>query len=206
MTGHVWIVDAQRVFRSERPLRQRTLFPGGGSEGPAEPPPSSLGYNAPPEKSVRAEPFDLSIVVPAYNEADRLPPTIAALGSFLRERPWRSEIVVVDDGSTDGTVDLVAARARLNGCLRVISTRPNRGKGHAVRTGALAARGQVIMFTDADLSIPIGIVDDFLRAIGAGEDIVIASRAHPQSREQVRPPLSRRIMTRVFRRVVHPSL
>jgi dolichyl-phosphate beta-glucosyltransferase len=59
------------------------------------------------------------------------------------------------------------------------------------------------MFTDADLSIPIGIVDDFLRAIGAGDDIVIASRAHPQSREQVRPPLSRRIMTRVFRRVVH---
>ena len=60
-------------------------------------------------------------------------------------------------------------------------TSPNRGKGHAVRTGALAARGDIIMFTDADLSIPIAIVDDFLRAIQDGDDIVIASRAHPNS-------------------------
>jgi dolichyl-phosphate beta-glucosyltransferase len=152
--------------------------------------------------TTNSTPF-LSIVIPCYNEEQRIGPTLAEIERHFAASGLAYELLVVDDGSTDGTADLVAARARLNGCLRVISTRPNGGKGHAVRTGALAARGQVIMFTDADLSIPIGIVDDFLRAIGAGDDIVIASRAHPQSREQVRPPLSRRIMTRVFRRIVH---
>jgi dolichyl-phosphate beta-glucosyltransferase len=145
----------------------------------------------------------LSIIIPCYNEEQRIGPTLAAIERHLAGRDLSYELLVVDDGSTDGTADLVAARARLNGALRVIRTRPNRGKGHAVRTGALAARGEIIMFTDADLSIPITIVDDFLRAIRAGDDIVIASRSHPQSRQQVRPPLARRIMTHIFRRVVH---
>lgn len=145
----------------------------------------------------------LSIVIPCYNEEQRIGATLAEIERHFAGGGLAYELLVVDDGSTDGTVDLVSARAHLNGALRVIPTRVNRGKGHAVRTGILAARGEVVMFTDADLSIPITIVDEFLAHIRAGDDIVVASRAHPASRQQVRPPLSRRVMTRIFRRVVH---
>jgi dolichyl-phosphate beta-glucosyltransferase len=162
----------------------------------------SLARGAEKSAEMAAAPL-LSIVIPCYNEEQRIGPTLTAIERHFAASGLTHELIVVDDGSTDGTVDLVAARARLNGALRVLGVTPNRGKGHAVRTGALAARGDIVMFTDADLSIPIAIVDDFLRAIRGGDDIVIASRAHPDSREQVRPPLSRRIMTRIFRRVVH---
>jgi dolichyl-phosphate beta-glucosyltransferase len=145
----------------------------------------------------------LSVVIPCYNEEQRIGPTLVEIERHFAASGLSYELIVVDDGSTDGTLDLVAARARLNGALLVIGNKPNRGKGHAVRTGMLAARGQFVMFTDADLSIPIGIVDDFLTAFRAGYDIVVASRAHPRSREVVHPPLSRRVMTRLFRRVVH---
>lgn len=145
----------------------------------------------------------LSVIIPCYNEEQRIGPTLVQIERHLGETGLPHELIVVDDGSTDGTVDLVAARAGMNGALRVIPNQPNRGKGHAVRTGILAACGDIIMFTDADLSIPITIVDDFLRAIDEGVDIVVASRAHPASCEAVHPPLSRRVMTRLFRRVVH---
>ncbi len=145
----------------------------------------------------------LSIIIPCYNEEQRIGPTLAEIERHFADTDIAYELIVVDDGSTDGTVDLVAARAHHHGALRVIPNKRNRGKGHAVRTGVLAAGGDVIMFTDADLSIPITIVDDFLRALDEGMDIVVASRAHPASREAIHPPLSRRIMTRIFRRVVH---
>lgn len=145
----------------------------------------------------------LSIVIPCYNEEQRLAPTLSQIEAHCQTKGLTYEIIVVDDGSTDGTTDLVTMRSRLNGALSIITNRPNRGKGHAVRTGMLAAHGQVIMFTDADLSIPIEIVDQFLDGICAGEDIMIASRAHPASRQAVQPPLLRRFMTPVFRMLVH---
>jgi glycosyltransferase involved in cell wall biosynthesis len=140
-----------------------------------------------------ASPPLLSIIIPCYNEAQRIGPTLVEIERHFAGSGLTYELLVVDDGSTDGTVDLVAARARLNGALRVIGTRPNRGKGHAVRTGALAARGDIVMFTDADLSIPITIVD--FSAIRADDDIA-PRRARTRPAEQVCPPLSRRIMTR----------
>jgi dolichyl-phosphate beta-glucosyltransferase len=148
----------------------------------------------------------ISVVIPCYNEEQRIGATLLEIERHLAASGLSHEVLVVDDGSTDGTVDLVAARAATNGALRVIATSPNRGKGHALRTGILAARGDIVMFTDADLSIPIGIIDDFRQAIAAGDDIVVASRAHPLSRQAVRPPLSRRLMTRLFRAVVHALL
>ena len=146
---------------------------------------------------------DISIVIPCYNEEQRIRPTLLEIERHFAGSGLTYELLVVDDGSTDRTVDMVAARARLNGCLRVIGNSPNRGKGHAVRTGIMAARGDLVMFTDADLSIPITIVEAFRQALAAGYDIAIASRAHPESREAVRPPLSRRVMTQIFRRLVH---
>jgi dolichyl-phosphate beta-glucosyltransferase len=158
------------------------------------------------ERVVAAELADrplLSIVIPCYNEEQRIGATLIEIERHCAASGLSYELIVVDDGSTDGTVELVAGRARLNGSLIVIANRPNRGKGHAVRSGILAARGQLVMFTDADLSIPIAIVDDFRRALAEGIDIAIASRAHPASRQAVQPPLGRRIMTQIFRRVVH---
>lgn len=145
----------------------------------------------------------ISVIIPCYNEEQRIGPTLAEIERHFAGSGLTYELIVVDDGSTDRTLDLVSARAKLNGSLSVIGVRPNRGKGHAVRSGVLAARGEMIMFTDADLSIPITIVDDFRSALAAGDDIVIASRTHPQSRQQVRPPLSRRLMTPIFRWAVH---
>ena len=145
----------------------------------------------------------VSVVIPCYNEEQRIGPTLVEIERHFQQRGLSYELIVVDDGSTDGTAALVAGRTRQDACLRVIGNQPNRGKGHAVRAGMLAARGEVVMFTDADLSIPISIVDDFLTVLRSGADIAVASRAHPHSRQAVRPPLSRRIMTRVFRRVVH---
>ncbi|HLU40130.1 MAG TPA: dolichyl-phosphate beta-glucosyltransferase [Planctomycetota bacterium] len=115
----------------------------------------------------------LSIVIPALNEAERLPATLAVLRAFLRQRGEPAEILVVDDGSTDGTADL--ARAVLAGEGRVVSHAVRRGKGAAVRTGVAAARGEWILVTDADLSIPIVELDK-LEAASADAPIVIGSK------------------------------
>jgi dolichyl-phosphate beta-glucosyltransferase len=143
-----------------------------------------------------SQPPDLSIVIPAYNEARRLPPTLAALARTLTERPERWEVVVVDDGSRDGTADAVRA-CRLPG-LRLISYRPNRGKGHAVRTGMLSAAGRIVGFMDADLSTDLSALDRALEALREGWDIAIGSRAVHGARIVVPQPPYRVIATRIF--------
>ena len=96
----------------------------------------------------------LSIVIPAYNEEERLGANLPLVDDYLRDHDLDAEIVVVDDGSTDGTAQL--ARSFLSGKRgRVLTTAENRGKGHAVRTGVLGAEGRWVLITDADLSTPI---------------------------------------------------
>ena len=97
---------------------------------------------------------DLSIVVPAYNEEHRLPPTLAKLKAFLDTQPLRYEIVVVDDGSKDNTVGITNALMATIPNLRLIKQPRNRGKGAAVRVGMLEARGQIRVMCDADGSMP----------------------------------------------------
>jgi dolichyl-phosphate beta-glucosyltransferase len=115
---------------------------------------------APPQPGAASEPPYLSLVIPAFNEERRLGPTLESVLSYLASRPYRSEVIVVSDGSTDGTARVTrAAFARVAGEPR-LSTRfhhysPNAGKGKAVRTGVLMTRGQFVAFTDADLSTPI---------------------------------------------------
>src|SRR5678815_2013271 len=95
----------------------------------------------------------LSIVVPAYNEARRLPPTMAALAEYLRGFTLGYEVLVVVEGSSDGTLEIAAGLAAQQAHFQVIDNGPQRGKGHAVRSGMLRAQGDIVFYMDADLSL-----------------------------------------------------
>jgi dolichyl-phosphate beta-glucosyltransferase len=140
------------------------------------------------------------VVIPAYNEAERLPPSLLKIRRFLDgwRRPY--EIVVVDDGSKDETI----ARAREAGgeTLVVLANGRNRGKGHSVRRGMLAAKGEVRLMTDADLSTPIEEFPRLWSRLDDGHDIAIASRALPESNVEVRQPWYREGMGRFFNLLV----
>ncbi|GAB3870147.1 glycosyltransferase family 2 protein [Hymenobacter segetis] len=150
--------------------------------------------------------MELSLIIPAFNEAQRIEPTLRRFHRFLAARPARFEIIVVDDGSTDGTVALVSALAGELPGLRVLCSPANRGKGHAVRLGMLAATGQVRLFSDADGSTPITELDPLLRALAAGADIAIGSRYLAGSRVTRPQPWFRRVWSRLVNRVVQRVL
>ncbi len=140
----------------------------------------------------------LSVVVPAYNEERRLPRTLAAILAFLDAQPYPSEVIVADDGSTDSTA--AAALASGHPALRLLRL-DHRGKGFAVRSGALAARGEIILLCDADLAVPIAEWDALRAALDAGVDIAIGSREGVGA-QRVGEPIHRHIMGRVFNMVV----
>jgi len=117
----------------------------------------------------------LSIVVPAYNEQRRVPASLARILCYLDEQPYEGEVIVVDDGSEDETVEMVRGLLSRHPNLRLIEN-DHRGKGYAVRTGMLAARGQVALFCDADLAVPIEETDPILARLEEGYDVVIGSR------------------------------
>jgi len=144
----------------------------------------------------------LSVVIPAFNEARRIGPTLAAVRSWLESRAVPAEIIVVDDGSRDGTAD--RAREALAGFegSRIIAVPENRGKGAAVRTGVLEARGDLILVSDADLSTPIEEVEKLRARIEEGADIVIGSRALLGADLQVRQRALRESMGKFFNRLV----
>lgn len=142
----------------------------------------------------------LSVVIPAYNEAVRLPPTLRRIRNYLASRPGSYEIVVVDDGSRDGTAD--AARGVDGPGLQVFRTESNHGKGHAVRRGMLLARGDLRLMTDADLSTPIEDLDRLLSRIDEGYDVVIGSRALPGADVQVHQTRYRETAGRAFNLMV----
>ncbi len=127
--------------------------------------PSQLGEHAPL----------LSVVIPAFNEEQRIGVTLDALAEYLKEHPFEWEVLVVDDGSTDATVQAVAGRVSPGGRVRVQSV-PHRGKGWAVRFGMLAASGRFRLMFDADMAMPVRQIGDFLARMEEGWDIVIGSR------------------------------
>jgi dolichyl-phosphate beta-glucosyltransferase len=142
----------------------------------------------------------LSVVIPAYNEAARLPRTLERLNAYLGRRRTSYEIVVVDDGSSDGTAD--RARAAGGPFLTLLGHERNRGKGHAVRRGMLAAGGERRLMTDADLSTPIEDLPRLEAALDRGDDIAIGSRAIPGANVEVRQPFYRETMGRIFNHLV----
>ena len=142
-----------------------------------------------------------SIVIPAYNEGARLPQTLASVFGCIRARGWDAEVIVVNDGSTDATAEVVRELARSAPELRLIENPGNRGKGYSVRTGMLAARGEVALFTDADLSSPIEEAERLFAAIAQGAQIAICSRWLDASRQSHRQPLYRQFFGRCFNAV-----
>lgn len=146
----------------------------------------------------------ISIVVPAYNEERRLPSTLDALVAYLDAREWKfAEIVVVDDGSTDGTVALVERRRAARPLIRLLRNPGNRGKGYAVRHGVLEAKGDWILFSDADLSTPIGELDKLYAAAQAqGAQAAIGSRALDRSLIQRHQPGLRETAGKFFNLVM----
>jgi glycosyltransferase involved in cell wall biosynthesis len=119
------------------------------------------------------EPF-LSIVIPAYNEAERIAGSLEAIQNYVRGKNFTVETILVDDGSTDNTVEVASRHAEI----RVLRNEGNRGKGFSVRRGVLEARGELILFTDADLSAPIEEADKLLAAMESSHaDAVVGSRA-----------------------------
>ena len=151
----------------------------------------------------------LSVVVPAYNEQDRLPATLDAIADYLGTRQFSHELLVVDDGSRDDTRDVVREFAASRPWVRLVQYDDengralNRGKGFAVRAGIEAAVGRDILFSDADLSTPIEDMERLLPPISRGVcDIAIASRALPESNLDVRQPAHREWMGRRFNQLV----
>ena len=125
---------------------------------------------------------DLSIIIPAYNEERRLPRTLDSIFAWTQTRPYPTEIIVVDDGSSDRTSEIVTSGEKKYSGLRLVSNGKNRGKGFSVRHGIIEARGEIALFTDADLSTPIEEADKLLAAIrDNGFDGAIGSRALDRS-------------------------
>jgi len=145
----------------------------------------------------------LSVVIPAYNEAQRLPATLARVRAYLRGLGREHEIVVVDDGSSDTTAQ-VAREAGED--VRLLRHAPNRGKGYAVRRGMLAATGERRLITDADLSTPIEELAKLEAEIERGFDVAIGSRAVAGALIEVHQPAYREAVGRLFNRVVQALL
>lgn len=144
----------------------------------------------------------LSVVIPAYNEAKRIGATLRKINEYSLKKDYQYEIIVVDDGSSDGTCGLVREIARQIPCIRLLENEVNRGKGYSVRAGILSSRGQLVMFSDADLSTPIQEIDKLATWIDRGYDIAIGSRALPGSEILVRQSWCRQGMGKVFNSLV----
>lgn len=144
----------------------------------------------------------ISVVVPAYNEGKRLPNTLPVLWERIQKIFPVFEIIVVDDGSSDGTADFVVSFAEGHRGIRLIRYETNRGKGYAVRTGVLAATGELVLFSDADLSTPVEEVLKLREALETGADVAIGSRATRQTVIEKRQPLYRVLMGKTFNKFV----
>ncbi len=120
--------------------------------------------------------FSYSFIIPAYNESVRIRPTLHALLRHAQEQSWDVEILVVNDGSTDDTAQIVREYGRSHPQVLLVENPGNRGKGYSVRNGMLHARGDICLFTDADLSSPMTEAEKLFDAIAQGADIAIGSR------------------------------
>ncbi len=147
----------------------------------------------------------ISIVIPAYNEEERIVNGIREVQKYLAKKPWEHEIIVVDDGSKDKTAALVKEMMQKDKRVKLFRNVPNRGKGYSVRRGMLAAKGDYVLFTDADMSTPMRELDEFLKHM-AEYDIAIGSRNLAQSRIMIKQPKFRQMLGKTFPFIVRTLL
>ena len=145
-------------------------------------------------------------MIPAYNESSRIRPTLDALLRHLQEQKWDAEILVVNDGSADDTAKIVREYAQRHPEIRLLENPGNHGKGYSVRNGMLHARGDICLFTDADLSSPITEAQKLFDAIAQGADIAIGSRWLRVELQTERQPLYRQLFGRIFNLVLRVIL
>src|SRR5215469_12008069 len=148
---------------------------------------------------------DLSIVIPSYNEEKRLPATLQRITAYLKTSGRKAEVIVVDDGSTDQTVKVAESFQGKIEDLRIVSNGRNRGKGYSVRHGSLEARGEIVLFTDADLSAPIEEADKLLVKMDE-YDVAIGSRAVNRALIEVHESKFREFAGIVFNKIVRMIL
>jgi glycosyltransferase involved in cell wall biosynthesis len=145
----------------------------------------------------------LSLIIPAYNGGRYIADRLASALLYLQGRPENSELIVVDDGSTDGSTSLLSCFAANHCSVRLIRNSANRGKGYAVRVGVLHSRGERVVFTDADLAYPPEQIETIVQALDAGADLAIADRTAPQSLYHMSPEFfsyfyTRHLLSRLF--------
>jgi dolichyl-phosphate beta-glucosyltransferase len=169
----------------------------------ADEPSSSIIDSWIAQQPVTASPVALSVIVPAFNEERRLPPTLIDLIDYCDASLPSYEIIVVDDGSNDRTGDVVRKFERVRQQVRLIQLPRNYGKGHAVRLGALNSRGARVLFADADGATPISELSRLTTAVDDGADIAIGSRAMYSRDTKVQTSLHRKLLGRVFNRCVN---
>ncbi len=139
-----------------------------------------------------------SIVIPAYNEAHRLRTSLEHVLDYVGAQRWRAEILVVNDGSSDDTAEVVREFSRRNAIVRLIENPGNRGKGYSVRNGMLNAAGDILLFSDADFSSPIEEAPKLFAAIEAGANVAIGSRWLQPELQTHRQPWKRQVFGRIF--------
>lgn len=142
----------------------------------------------------------LSIVIPAYNEEKRILPTLRRIADYLGRQGYKAEVVVVDDGSADATAAVIEAFSQGHPEVKLVRN-PHRGKGYAVKTGMLRAKGEFRFLCDADLSMPIEQISRFLPPQLAEFDVAVGSREAPGAQRYKEPPF-RHLMGRAFNLLV----
>lgn len=167
------------------------MMNGGGPLG------MSIHPRSIPERRIMAHP-QLSIVIPAFNESARIEATLERVMNCVTTQQWDAEVLIVDDGSKDDTAAIVQRWMDLYPRLHLIQNPGNRGKGYSVRNGLLQSAGDVVMFTDADLSAPMEEANRLIAAINAGADVAIGSRWLDREMQTHHQPLYRQFFGRCF--------
>jgi glycosyltransferase involved in cell wall biosynthesis len=148
--------------------------------------------------SSETQPPQYSIIVPAYNEHARIGTTLEQILRHIQRQNWRAEVLVVDDGCRDNTVEIANRVGAGHPEFRMVQNPGNQGKGYSVRNGMLQARGQVLLFTDADLSSPISEAGKLFAALDAGADVAIGSRWLDPSLQFQRQSWKRQALSRLY--------
>ena len=152
------------------------------------------------------DPITYSIIIPAYSESARIATSLDKILAYIAQHNWKAEVIVVDDGSHDVTTDIVRGYMAKHANVRLLQNTANRGKGYSVRNGMLHANGEILLFSDADLSSPIEEAGKLFAAIRQGHDIAIGSRWVNTELQTRKQPLYRQLGSRGFNLFSRDSL